>query len=187
VPPPSAIAAGCCALVLCVACGHRTPEPAAAQESGQGDLSVSEPPGRALSAKRRKAALFFNDLKNRVRARWNPAVQRLGAASVPDGGARATATVLAVVLDRDGRLVRFWIQTPSGLEDIDRTALEAFQEAQPFSPPPPELVEPDGFTRFLFGFFLEPGPGRPHRFKVFRYNQPDRAFSDAGVDTAPDG
>jgi TonB family protein len=53
----------------------------------------------------------------------------------------------------------------SGLDFLDRTAMDAFQRAQPFSNPPQGLADSRGEIVFTFGFYLETGGSGLHLFR----------------------
>jgi TonB family protein len=64
-------------------------------------------------------------------------------------------TLLEVVLSADGGLSQAYVVRTSGVEVLDRAAVEAFQKAQPFLNPPQGLADSTGAIKFLFGFTFE--------------------------------
>jgi TonB family protein len=62
-------------------------------------------------------------------------------------------TNLEIVLDRDeGRITRMGVTKTSGVTAFDVAALESVHRAQPFGPPPREIVSPDGSVYFHWEF-----------------------------------
>ena len=68
----------------------------------------------------------------------------------------ARSTVVEVTLDGSGGLMKVVVTKTSGLNFIDHSAMTAFQEAQPFDNPPPDLAKLKCF-RFRFGLTIERG------------------------------
>jgi TonB-like protein len=67
------------------------------------------------------------------------------------------STNLEIVLDQaEGRIVRMGITKTSGVTAFDIAALESVNRAQPFGPPPREIVSPDGNVYFQWEFWREP-------------------------------
>ncbi len=67
------------------------------------------------------------------------------------------STNLEIVLDQaEGRIVRMGITKTSGVTAFDIAALESVNRAQPFGPPPREIVSPDGNVYFHWEFWREP-------------------------------
>jgi hypothetical protein len=66
-------------------------------------------------------------------------------------------TNLEIVLDRDeGRVHRLGVTKASGVTAFDVNALDSVYRAQPFGPPPREIVSPDGFVYFHWEFHRGP-------------------------------
>jgi len=66
---------------------------------------------------------------------------------------REITTNVEIALDpEEGRVVRMGITKTSGVTMFDVNALEAVQRAQPFGPPPGEIVSPDGNVYFHWEF-----------------------------------
>ena len=68
-------------------------------------------------------------------------------------------TLLGVTLDDAGHVKNLVVEQTSGVDFLDRAAMSAFREAQPFVNPPRGIVDQNGEIRFSFGFFLEVGHG----------------------------
>ena len=67
------------------------------------------------------------------------------------------STNLEIVLDRDeGRVHRLGVTKASGVTAFDVNALDSVYRAQPFGPPPREIVSPDGFVYFHWEFHRGP-------------------------------
>ncbi len=66
-------------------------------------------------------------------------------------------THLEIVLNQeDGKVVRMGVTRTSGVTAFDIAALESVMRAQPFGPPPPEIVSPDGRVYFHWEFHRNP-------------------------------
>ncbi len=99
---------------------------------------------------------FFQRVKERVRQEWDPVT--VYRARDPTGtayGARDRLTVLGVVLDAEGKIVRIEVVRESGLPFLDEEAVRAFREAAPFLNPPAGLADEKGRIAFHFGFILD--------------------------------
>lgn len=114
-------------------------------------LDVPEGEGTFLNTREWKYAAFFNRVKKAVSAKWDPN-GRLSQRNV-NPGMVARLTVMAVTLKPDGTLADLFVAQSSGLDLLDAEAMRAFEQAAPFSNPPPALVE-QGFIRFNFGFHV---------------------------------
>jgi TonB family protein len=119
-----------------------------------------------LATREWKFARFFDRVKQQVAEVWNP----MDAARVRDPtGSRYfnedRTTVLAVVLNPQGRITEIKVARSSGLDFLDQTAIDAFEKAQPFVNPPPGLADSRGDIRFTFGFHVSTGGGG---FRYFR-------------------
>ncbi len=127
---------------------------------------VEEGEGTYLNTREWRYAGYFNRIKQAVAAQWNP-----GAAMVardPGGsklGYKDWQTLLSVKLDQAGALKDVSVVKSSGLDFLDRTAIDAFQKAQPFANPPQGLADARGEIAFSFGFYLEMGGSGLHLFR----------------------
>jgi TonB family protein len=143
---------------------------AIARGSGSPDWlrDVDDGESTALNAKKFKYASFFNRVKRAVAQEWHPDV--VYVRHDPSGnvyGNKDRVTVVRVHLRPDGTLASTTLLQTSGVEFLDEEGRDAFQRAQPFPNPPPQLVEADGLIHFNFGFIFELS-GRTS-FKVLRY------------------
>ncbi len=107
----------------------------------------------SLNAREFRYWSFFQRVKEALRQRWDPA----GKLRVRDPwgkvhGVRDRVTVLAVSLDRQGRLHELRMVRTSGIGFLDDEAMRAFRSAEAFPNVPAGLVDPDGMVRFRFAF-----------------------------------
>jgi TonB family protein len=122
-----------------------------------------------LNSRRWKFASFFNRVRDAVAQHWHPEV--LHAARDPYGkvyGTKTRITRLWIRLNADGSLARIRVDQPCGVDFLDEEAIRAVRTAQPFSNPPPQLVDPaTGSIEFGFRFIFEIGG----RTQIFRYRR----------------
>ena len=134
------------------------------QDVEEGDVNM-------LNSRRWKFSSFFNRVRDQVGQHWHPEV--VHAARDPDGsrfGIKTRVTRLLIRLNPDGSLKAIKLDQPSGVDFLDEEAIRAVRAAQPFSNPPPQLVDAEtGFIDFGFGFIFEiESGGKP---KIFRYRR----------------
>jgi TonB family protein len=130
---------------------------------------IDEGDETALNARSWRYATFFNRVKSQIRSHWHAGREyqkRDPTGQVYGQGVRST--LLRLHLHADGRLAEVALEKGAGLDFLDDAAVAAVRDAQPYSNPPPELVDSSGFIRFRFGFFFEVS-GAP-RVKVYRYS-----------------
>lgn len=130
--------------------------------------NVEEGDGTFLNTREFKYATFFYGVRNAVASHWTGAVRDEYGRRDPTGavyGARDHSTTLRVVLTPSGELDDVSVANGSGLDFLDRVAVEAFRQAQPFPNPPVGIRDDDGLIRFNFTFVLSAGSGS---FKFFR-------------------
>jgi TonB family protein len=117
---------------------------------------VDEGEGTYLNTREWKYAGYFNRIKQSVASKWDPGASM--AARDPSGarfGDKDWQTLLHVKLDAAGSLKDVAVSKASGLEFLDRLAVDAFQKAQPFSNPPAGLADERGEIVFTFGFYVQ--------------------------------
>jgi len=120
---------------------------------------VEEGEGTYLNTREWKYAGYFNRIKQAVAMQWDPnGALRLRDPSGERFAYRDRITVVTVRLDDAGTLKDVTVQKSSGVDFLDRTALDAFRKAQPFVNPPNGLAQ-NGEIAFSFGFYLEVGSG----------------------------
>ncbi|HYQ80162.1 MAG TPA: TonB family protein, partial [Anaeromyxobacteraceae bacterium] len=123
------------------------------------DVDVGE--GTFLNTREWRYAGYFNRIKQSVSMTWDPS----GAVRSRDPTGerylfKDRVTVLSITLNADGGLTDAHVVKTSGVDFLDRAAVEAFQKAQPFVNPPTGLADAGGEIKFTFGFYLEVGsPG----------------------------
>jgi TonB family protein len=97
-------------------------------------------------------ALFIARMNERVRAEWHPTQVYKQINPKFEGELSNLATTVEVRLRADGVLERAKITGRSGTTALDEEALAALKRAQPFSPPPAELIDAAGGLTFPFRF-----------------------------------
>jgi len=131
---------------------------------------VEEGDGTYLNTREWKYAGYLNRVKQAVANEWRPG----DALATRDPTGRMYAykdriTLVDVTLDRGGTLKDIQVQKSSGVEFLDRVAMEAFRKASPFVNPPAGMADERGEIRFGFGFYLEVGSAG---LRVFRQPLP---------------
>lgn len=119
----------------------------------------------ALSAWQYQHAPFFNRIKERIGARWNPS-QAIRQHD-PDGtliGQTDRVTGVQVTIDKSGRIVEVKIIHDSGVEFLDDEAMRATKGSGPYINPPSALFEGGQYFTFDFGFYLSISRGTSFDF-----------------------
>ncbi len=99
---------------------------------------------------------FFQRVKKRVRQNWRPAeVHRQRDPTGKIYGVKDRLTVVRIVLDGDGNVVKLGVHKKSGLDHLDREAMRALRAAAPFPNPPAGLRDKFGKITFGVGFLFE--------------------------------
>lgn len=137
---------------------------------GSDDYLPDLPEGDELSLNAREFRYwsFFQRMRENLKQHWRPGEKY--RRRDPWGkvyGVRDRLTVLAVTLDRSGKVHDLQLVRGSGVDFLDDEALHAFHAAGSFPNPPPGLIETDGFIRFRFGFAVVHNASH---FKLFRYD-----------------
>lgn len=119
------------------------------------DLEEGE--GTFLNTREFKYASFFNRLKRDINQHWRPMDEyRRRDPSGNIYGHRSRVTILMITLKADGSLKGVQVAQSSGVDFLDREAVQAFQRAEPFPNPPKGLVDVgSGEISFSFGFHLD--------------------------------
>ena len=112
-------------------------------------------PKTSLNAWQWQHAPFFNRIKAQIKEIWAPAL----AIARYDPKAELLAkhdriSVLAVSIDREGKLIRADIITSSGVYYLDNEAKRALITAAPFLYPPQELFRDKMHFTFTFAFHV---------------------------------
>ncbi len=109
-----------------------------------------------LNTKSFKYATYYNRIKRKVSQRWNPVrVQNLYDPGFSIYGYQSRYTVLYITLDYSGKLEETEVKRSSGVDFLDREAMDAVARAAPFPNPPTGILESDGKIKFPFGFYFE--------------------------------
>lgn len=102
---------------------------------------------------------YYNRIKDKLRQYWEPKIKEKMERIVRQGRTIASntdrVTRIVIVLDNSGTLVRVQIIGPSGVNDLDEAAVEAFRAAAPFPNPPRGIADPDGTIKIRWDFILE--------------------------------
>ncbi len=102
---------------------------------------------------------YYNRIKDKLRQYWEPKIKEKMEKIVRQGRTIASSadriTKVVIILDNTGTLVRVQIVGPSGVNDLDDAAVEAFRAAAPFPNPPHGIADPDGTIKIRWDFILE--------------------------------
>jgi len=102
---------------------------------------------------------YYNRIKDRLRQYWEPKIKEKVGKIMRQGRTIASTsekiTKIVIILNDKGTLERIQVVGPSGLEDLDDAAVEAFRAAAPFPNPPKGIIEGDGKIRIRWDFILE--------------------------------
>ena len=101
-------------------------------------------------------AAYFNKLKQAISRNWSPNTAMI--VNDPTGkmyGRKTRFTRLKVFISDKGKLVKAKVIVSSGVDFLDREAINAFKMAAPFAPPPEILLNKDRQLEIRFGFILE--------------------------------
>jgi TonB family protein len=130
---------------------------------------VDEGEANILNSRRSRFASFFNRVRDQVAQHWHPDI--VHAQRDPEGkvhGNKTRITKLLIRLNRDGTVKRIVVDKPSGVGYLDEEAIRAVRTAQPFTNPPPQLIDTNsGFIDFGFRFIFELDGSR----RIFRYSR----------------
>jgi periplasmic protein TonB len=99
-------------------------------------------------------AAFFNRLKKSVADEWKPGevIKRYAAGPSLASRDSSHATVLAIVLDEQGRVSQAEVEQSCGYGFLDMESIAALKRAAPFSRPPAGLLDQDRHIRFRYRF-----------------------------------
>ena len=102
---------------------------------------------------------YYNRIKERIRQHWEPSIRTKVKMIYRQGRTIASTkdhiTQVVITLNRKGELIQVDVVTPSGLQQLDDAAVEAFRAAQPFPNPPRGLIDEDGLIKIRWDFVLE--------------------------------
>ena len=118
---------------------------------------VDEGDETLLNSRSFRYAGFLNRVKETVGRIWVTDVQDASARRDPTGqlySFKDRRTVVEFTLDRNGELRDVHVATTSGVDYLDRVAVDAFRKAERFPNPPAGLMNADGVVRLPFAFTL---------------------------------
>lgn len=129
---------------------------------------LPEGDGTFLNTKEFKYATFFYRVRDSVAMHWDGLVSAEYRRRDPTGniyGVKDRATLVSVELSLEGKLTGVRVANSSGVEFLDRVAVQAFRMAEPFPNPPMGIADDDGNIRFNFQFTVVRSRGP---FNLFR-------------------
>ncbi|HSW61588.1 MAG TPA: TonB family protein, partial [bacterium] len=109
----------------------------------------------ALNTKKFIYSAYFNKIKQAISKHWTPAYVLM--INDPGGhvyGRKDRFTKLVVHISSNGTLARVRVDVSSGIDFLDREAINAFKMASPFSPPPEVLLNNENMLEIRFGFMV---------------------------------
>lgn len=109
----------------------------------------------ALNTKKFIYSAYFNKIKQAISQHWTPAYVLM--INDPGGhvyGRKDRFTKLIVHISSTGNLISANIDVSSGVDFLDREAINAFKMASPFSPPPEVLLNSHNLLEIRFGFMV---------------------------------
>lgn len=131
---------------------------------------VEEGDATFLNAREFKYATYFLRIRDAVAGTWEESLMREFRRRDPTGavyGTRTRDTQLLVTLRQGGEVQDVKVEGTSGVDFLDKVAVDAFWDAQPFLNPPRGIVDDDGLIRFTFTFRLFSQPQGPFQFRGF--------------------
>lgn len=109
----------------------------------------------ALNTHKYLYASYFNKIKQAVSRHWTPAYVLM--INDPKGhmyGRKNRYTKIIALINANGSLASIKLETSSGMDFLDREAINAFKMAAPFHNPPESLLSEDGTLEIRFGFMV---------------------------------
>ncbi len=109
----------------------------------------------ALNTHKYLYSAYFNTIKQAVSRHWTPA--QVLMINDPRGhiyGRKNRYTKIIAVIKSNGVLASIRVETSSGMDFLDREAVNAFKMASPFRNPPEPLLNDEGFIEIHFGFMV---------------------------------
>jgi TonB family protein len=104
---------------------------------------------------------YYRRIRERLEVAWNGRLRNTLQSYMGGGGGRQLAsnrdyvTGVIVILDRNGTITAVQLMQQSGATDLDKAAVDAFNEAGPFPDPPAGLVDERGEIRIPWNFILQ--------------------------------
>jgi TonB family protein len=124
--------------------------------------NVDEGEGTFLNTRQWKYAGYFNRMSDRLDDQWVREGRSAVAARDPDGQRflyKDRVAVIDVTLDDHGAVKQVRVARSTGVDFLDRVAVDMFRKAEVFPNPPPGIVDARGEINFAFGInFLGVSP-----------------------------
>lgn len=102
---------------------------------------------------------FYQRVRHQLEQYWEPGLRERLKAMFERGRQLAAdqehSTHLTVVMNAEGSITRILVDSTSGLIDLDRAAIDAFNKAGPFPNPPRGMIEADGTVKVEWEFVLK--------------------------------
>jgi TonB family protein len=114
-----------------------------------------------LNSRAFKYAGYLNRVKETVARIWVPAVEDQAQKHDPSGhmySFKDRRTIVEYTLDRGGDIKDVHVAVSSGVDYLDRVAVDSFWRAQRFPNPPPGLFDETGTAKLGFAFTLLAAP-----------------------------
>ena len=119
---------------------------------------VAEGDRTMLSTREFKYFGYHQRIRDRLEVAWNSRLRAVWTNYVMGGrrpaGQHDYVTKVFVVMDRHGSVVAVKVLEESGARDLDRAAVEAFNQIGPFPDPPSGIVEADGTIKIPWSFVV---------------------------------
>ncbi|HPA56892.1 MAG TPA: TonB family protein [bacterium] len=109
----------------------------------------------ALNARKFIYSAYFNKIKQAISQHWTPSYVLM--INDPGGhvyGKKDRLTKLIVHISSSGTLISAKVDVSSGIDFLDREAINAFKMASPFSPPPEVLLNSQNLLEIHFSFMV---------------------------------
>ena len=127
--------------------------------------NVEEGEETLLNSRSFRYAGYLNRVKETVGRIWVTDVQDVAQRRDPTGATfsyKDRRTVVEFTLDRAGEIRDVKVQSSSGVDYLDRVAVDAFKKAERFPNPPAGLVGDGGVVTLPFAFTLMAASGGAH-------------------------
>lgn len=99
---------------------------------------------------------FFERVNNAIRFRWISGVRKYTREAPPAEINRLakvpTPTVIQVLLDREGMVVKVHVVASSGSKALDQAVIDAFYQASPLNHPPAGMIQEDRMVHLNYSF-----------------------------------
>ncbi len=112
-----------------------------------------------LNTKEYKYYSYYQRIKKKIQKQWEPRIKHRIHAVLLTGrkpsSLSSSEAELFIVLNKFGKLQKIQLLGPSGLQDLDQSAVEAFKAAAPFPNPPQGMIDNTGVIKIKWSFVLE--------------------------------